>query len=83
MVSFEIDGDFEKTGRFIDQLHLPYIGPTLGGVESVIQQPAALYSLDPQERKADGIQDNLIRYAIGIENVEDIIDDLEQALAKL
>ena len=83
VVSFEIDGDFEKTGRFIDQLHLPYIGPTLGGVESVIQQPAALYSLDPQERKADGIQDNLIRYAIGIENVEDIIDDLEQALAKL
>lgn len=83
VVSFEIDGDFEKTGRFIDQLHLPYIGPTLGGVESVVQQPAALYSLDPQERKADGIQDNLIRYAIGIENVEDIIDDLEQALAKL
>jgi len=83
VVSFEIDGDFEKTGRFIDQLHLPYIGPTLGGVESVVQQPAALYSLDPQERVADGIQDNLIRYAIGIENVEDIIDDLEQALAKL
>jgi len=80
VVSFEIEGDFEKTGRFIDLLHLPYIGPTLGGVESVIQQPAALYSLNPLERKADGIKDNLIRYAVGIENVEDILDDLEQAL---
>lgn len=83
VVSFEIEGDFEKTGRFIDLLHLPYIGPTLGGVESVIQQQAALYSLNPLERKADGIRDNLIRYAIGIENVEDILADLEQGLIKL
>ncbi len=83
VVSFEIDGDFARTSRFIDLLNLPYIGPTLGGVESVIQQPAALYSLDVVERKADGIQDNLVRYAIGIENVEDILKDLEQALAKL
>lgn len=83
VVSFEIEGDFEKTGRFIDLLNLPYISPTLGGVESVIQQPAALYSLNPLERKADGIKDNLVRYAIGIENVEDILEDLEQALKKL
>jgi cystathionine gamma-synthase len=83
VVSFEVDGDFEKTSRFIDRLHLPYIGPTLGGVESVIQQPAALYSLDAQERRLDGIKDNLVRYAIGIENVEDILEDLEQALAQL
>jgi cystathionine gamma-synthase len=83
VVSFEIEGDFEKTGRFIDLLRLPYIGPTLGGVESVIQQPAALYSLNPLERQADGIKDNLVRYALGIENVEDILSDLEQALKKL
>jgi cystathionine gamma-synthase len=83
VVSFEIEGDFEKTGRFIDLLHLPYIGPTLGGVESVIQQPAALYSLNPLERQADGIKDNLVRYALGIENVEDILSDLEQALKRL
>jgi cystathionine gamma-synthase len=83
VVSFEMDGDFEKTGRFIDLLHLPYIGPTLGGVESVIQQPAALYSLNPLERQADGIKDNLVRYALGIENVEDILSDLLQALKKL
>jgi cystathionine gamma-synthase len=83
VVSFEIDGDFEKTGRFIDLLKLPYIGPTLGGVESVIQQPAALYSLNPLERKADGIKDNLVRYALGIENIEDILADLDQALNRL
>lgn len=83
VVSFEIDGDFEKTGRFIDGLQLPHIGPTLGGVESIIEQPAALFSLDPLERKVAGIKDNLVRYAIGIENGDDLIADLEQAFSQL
>jgi len=81
VVSFEIDSDFEGTGRFIDRLRLPYIGPTLGGVESIIEQPAALFSLDAQERKAAGLSDSLVRYALGIEDAEDIIADLDQALA--
>jgi cystathionine gamma-synthase len=81
VVSFEIDGDFETTGRFIDLLNLPYIGPTLGGVESIIEQPAALFSLDPAERHAAGLKDNLVRYALGIEDAEDLIADLGQALA--
>lgn len=80
VVSFEIEGDFEKTGRFMDHLRLPYIGPTLGGVESIAQQQAAFISLDPEERRRSGIADNLVRYALGIEDVEDIIADLEQAL---
>ncbi len=83
VVSFEIDGDFETTGRFVDRLRLPYIGPTLGGVESIVEQPAALFSLDPAERRAAGLKDNLVRYALGIEDAEDIIADLEQALAGL
>ncbi|MCR4407833.1 MAG: aminotransferase class I/II-fold pyridoxal phosphate-dependent enzyme [Anaerolineae bacterium] len=83
VVSFEIEGDFEKTRRFIDRLRLPYIGPTLGGVESVIEQIAALFSLDPAERQQAGIKDNLVRYALGIENAEDLIADLDQALAGL
>jgi cystathionine gamma-synthase len=83
VVSFEIEGDFETTGRFIDRLNLPYVGPTLGGVESVIEQPATLFSLDREERLAANITDNLVRYAIGIEDAEDIIADLEQALAGL
>jgi cystathionine gamma-synthase len=83
VVSFEINGSLETTGRFIDRLHLPYVGPTLGGVESVIEQMAALFSLDPQERQEAGIKDNLVRYALGIEDAGDIIADLDQALAGL
>ncbi len=81
VVSFEIEGDMEKTGRFVDRLRLPYIGPTLGGVESIAQQQAIFVSLDPKERREAGIEDNLVRYAVGIEDAEDIIADLEQALA--
>ncbi len=81
VVSFEIEGDLDKTSRLIDRLRLPYIGPTLGGVESVIEQPAMLFSLDPAERQAAGIKDNLVRYALGIEDADDLIADLSQALA--
>jgi cystathionine gamma-synthase len=83
VVSFEINGDMEATGRFVDQLRLPYVGPTLGGVESVIEQMAALFSLDRGERQEAGIKDNLVRYALGIEDADDIIADLDQALAGL
>jgi cystathionine gamma-synthase len=83
VVSFLIDGDFDKTARFIDLLRLPYIGPTLGGVDSIILQPAAFYSLDPLERKMAGMKDNLVRYALGIEAADDLIADLRQALAKI
>ena len=47
VVSFELEGDLRATGQFIDRLRLPYIGPTLGGVESIVEQPSALFSLDP------------------------------------
>ena len=80
VVSFEIPGDEARTSRLVDLLDVPYIGPTLGGVESVVQQPATLYSLDPGERQAAGLKDNLVRYAVGIENPEDLISDLSQAL---
>jgi cystathionine gamma-synthase len=81
VVSFEIEGDMDKTGRLIDLLRLPYIGPTLGGVESIVEQPAALFSLDRAERREAGIKDNLVRYALGIEDADDLIADLGQALA--
>lgn len=81
VVSFEVDSDFAGTGAFIDRLQIPYIGPTLGGVESIIEQPGALFSLDAEERKAAGLSDNLVRYALGIEDAEDIIADLDQALS--
>jgi len=83
VVSFEIAGDAEKTGRFVDLLQLPYIGPTLGGVESIVQQQAMFVSLDPTERQASGITDNLVRFAAGIEDADDLIADLSQALSRL
>ncbi len=80
VVSFDIDGDIDRTSSFIDNLRVPYIGPTLGGVESIVQQPVMLLSLDPAEREAAGLKDNLVRYAVGIEDPEDLIADLNQAL---
>jgi cystathionine gamma-synthase len=80
VVSFEVAGGRETTSRFIDRLQLPYIGPTLGGVESIVQQQALFVSLDPQERAASGVKDTLVRYALGIEDADDIIADLAQAL---
>jgi cystathionine gamma-synthase len=80
VVSFEVKGDMERTARFIDRLQMPYIGPTLGGVESIAQQQAIFISLDPDERRDAGISDTLVRYALGIEDAEDLIADLDQAL---
>jgi cystathionine beta-lyase/cystathionine gamma-synthase len=50
-------------------------------VESIAQQQAIFISLDAEERRQAGIADNLVRYAIGVENAEDVIADLDQALA--
>ncbi len=83
VVSFEVDGGREQTSRFMDRLRLPYIGPTLGGVESIAQQQALFVSLDPEERRATGISDSLVRYAVGIEDAQDILADLEQALGEI
>ncbi len=80
VVSFEIAGDKEQTSRFVDRLRIPYIGPTLGGVESIVQQQALFISLDAEERRASGISDTLVRYALGIEDSADLIADLDQAL---
>jgi cystathionine gamma-synthase len=85
VVSFEVDGDRERTGAFIDALRIPYMGPSLGGVESIIEQPALMshFTLDREERLAIGIKDELVRYAVGIEDAQDLIADLAQALEKI
>jgi cystathionine gamma-synthase len=83
VVSFEVDGDLERTGRFVDGLRIPYIGPSLGGVESLVIQVAVAtyYELSREERAALGISDSLVRLALGIESADDLIADLDQALA--
>jgi cystathionine gamma-synthase len=85
VVSFELDASLEATSDFIDRLRLPYIAPSLGGVESLVEQPSIIsyYELSTEERLAVGIRDNLVRYSCGIEDAEDIIADLEQSLASL
>jgi cystathionine gamma-synthase len=85
VVSFEIEGDLETTSRFIDAVTIPLIAPSLGGVESLIEQPALMsyYDLSSEERKALGIKENLVRFSIGVEDAEDIIADLAQALSGL
>jgi cystathionine gamma-synthase len=85
VVTFEVKGDLQTTGQFIDRLRIPYIAPSLGGVESLIEQPALMsyYEKTSEERAALGIKDNLVRLAVGIEDTDDLIEDLEQALTVL
>jgi cystathionine gamma-synthase len=82
VVSFEIAGTLEQTSAFIDALRLPHIAPSLGGVESLVEQPALMsyYELAPEERQRLGISDSLVRYAAGIEDTDDLLADVEQAL---
>jgi cystathionine gamma-synthase len=85
VVSFEIDGDLTATSRFIDHLQIPYIAPSLGGVETLIEQPALMsfYEMAAEDRAAIGIADELVRLSLGVEDAEDLIADLDQALASI
>jgi cystathionine gamma-synthase len=82
VVSFEVHGDLDTASRVVDACEIPHIAVSLGGVESLIEQPAVMsfYELSTEERLQIGIKDNLIRYAVGIEDTEDLIGDLSQAL---
>jgi len=82
VVSFEVRGDLDAASRVVDACRIPYIAASLGGVESLIEQPAVMsfYELTTEERLEIGIKDNLIRYAVGIEDAEDLIADMAQAL---
>ena len=82
VVSFEVRGDLDAASRVVDACAIPHIAASLGGVESLIEQPAIMsfYELTSEERLEVGIKDNLIRYAIGIEDADDLIADLAQAL---
>ena len=85
VVSFEIEGDGALAHRFIDALKIPTIGPSLGGVESMISPLAIMgfASLPEEERLALGIRDELVRFCIGVEETDDLLADLQQALAAI
>jgi cystathionine gamma-synthase len=79
VVTFELDRD---ASRFVDACRMARIAPSLGGVESLIEQPAIMsyYEMSPEERAAIGIGDELVRYAVGIESSDDIVVDVLRAL---
>ena len=80
VVTFEIKGNLQTSKKFLDSLRLCYIGPSLGGVETLITHPALVsyYDYSRAERLKLGISDTLFRLAVGIEDVDDLIRDLER-----
>jgi len=83
VVTFETaNDDTEYVLGFLSRLKILNIGPSLGGVESLITHPATVsyYKNTPEERLELGIKDSLVRLAVGVENAQDIIDDIDQAL---
>ncbi|TMA41240.1 MAG: aminotransferase class I/II-fold pyridoxal phosphate-dependent enzyme [Deltaproteobacteria bacterium] len=83
VVSFRIRGDARETSRVIDACKLATIAPSLGAAETLIEQPAYMsyFELTTAEREAIGIYDDLVRLSLGLEDAEDVIADLEQALS--
>ena len=84
MVSFEIAGGPTAVTRFLKRPQVFSLAESLGGVASLVEHPGTMShaSMAPEHRKKVGITDNLIRLSIGLENVDDLIDDLKQALGK-
>jgi cystathionine gamma-synthase len=85
VVSFWTKGSLKQVNRFLDALQTIYIGPTLGGTETLITHPATVtyYRNTRKERYQLGITDQLCRLALGLEDPDDIIADLDQALWKM
>jgi cystathionine gamma-synthase len=84
LITFTIrDADWKQTADIVDAARIPRIAPSLGGVESLIEQPLVMsyFHCTPEERIRFGIDDNMIRMSCGIENGDDLIADLEQALS--
>jgi cystathionine beta-lyase/cystathionine gamma-synthase len=83
MMSFEVRGGKEDAERVLEHLKIVRPATSLGGVESLASMPvnSSHLFLKPEERKRAGINDNLIRLSVGIEDVEDLKEDLDQALA--
>lgn len=82
VVTFALDADGDGTSRFVDALRIPKIAPSLGGVESLVEQPALMsyYELTSEQRREVGIPDELVRYAVGLEDPDELIADVLRAL---
>jgi methionine-gamma-lyase len=82
MISFEMKGGFAAGERLMNRVRLATLAVSLGGVETLIEHPASMThaKMAPAERLKAGITEGLVRYAVGIEDPEDLIEDLRQAL---
>lgn len=85
MISFELKGGLEAGRKLMNNVKMCILAVSLGGVETLIQHPASMThsKVSAQAKAAAGITDGLVRFSVGIENVEDIIADLRQALDKI
>ena len=85
MISFELKGGFDAGKTLMNNVELALLAVSLGGVETLIQHPASMThsKLSSENRLKAGITDGLVRLAVGIEDVDDIIADLDQALASV
>jgi methionine-gamma-lyase len=84
MLAFEIEGGVEAGMRFCDALELAWIATSLGGTHTLVGHAASTThrQMDPAARRAAGIADGLVRVSVGLEDVEDLIEDFERALEK-
>ena len=84
MITFET-GSIKNANRMLKKLRVCSLGESLGGVETLISHPATMThaGLGEKGRKAIGITDGMVRISVGIEDVQDILEDLDQALAKI
>jgi cystathionine gamma-synthase len=82
VLSFEVPGGLDAIARFLPHLQYAYMAPNLGQVETVVGPPALTshVELTPEERVASGVPEGLVRYAVGIEDIEDLQADMEAAL---
>ncbi|MBW3166240.1 trans-sulfuration enzyme family protein [Ferrimonas balearica] len=83
VLALELHGGFDTAVRFVNQLRLFSIAVSLGDAESLVQHPASMTHspYTPEDRAAAGISDSMVRLAVGLEHIEDILADLKQALA--
>jgi cystathionine gamma-synthase len=83
MVSFEVAGDLAKVHHVLRSAKIFALAESLGGVESLIEHPVSMShaSMDPKNRETAGITENLIRLSVGLEDIEDLLDDLKSALS--
>ncbi len=82
VISFSVKGDRDAASRVVDATEIPKIAPSLGGVESLIEQPSLMsyFELSDEELAKLGMSPALIRFAVGIEDTDDLVNDLKQAL---